>query len=244
MLSPPCSATSAERLLVAAESAHAPTRVKVESGALLQLLEAHGHPFARFTRALRMGLGNRHQDPLVDEALRLFPPSFRKLGMKELLEIARKLRRLFGDGTLLAESFGGPETVDEGERAACMRAWRDGSEPMTTSAWRLAWLVAKKDLRIERRSHVALNQVLPFSVIVMVMFAFALERIPGPPTTNDCDGSAAACAVGGARRIGAGTCERHRDQECRGRAISHGHKKRGTECPSPIVRQRRRTPLR
>jgi heme exporter protein B len=53
------------------------------------------------------------------------------------------------------------------------------------SVLRTAWLVAKKDLRIEGRSHVALNQVLPFSVIVMVMFAFALERIPGPPTTND-----------------------------------------------------------
>jgi heme exporter protein B len=53
------------------------------------------------------------------------------------------------------------------------------------SVLRTTWLVAKKDLRIEGRSHVALNQVLPFSVIVMVMFAFALERIPGPPTTND-----------------------------------------------------------
>ncbi len=53
------------------------------------------------------------------------------------------------------------------------------------SVWRTAWLVAKKDLRIEGRSHVAFNQVLPFSVIVMVMFAFALERIPGPPTSDD-----------------------------------------------------------
>lgn len=53
------------------------------------------------------------------------------------------------------------------------------------SVLRTTWLVARKDLRIEGRSHVALNQVLPFSVIVMVMFAFALERIPGPPTTND-----------------------------------------------------------
>ena len=51
--------------------------------------------------------------------------------------------------------------------------------------WRTAWLVARKDLRIEARSRVALNQVLPFSVIVMVMFAFALERLPGPANAGD-----------------------------------------------------------
>jgi len=49
------------------------------------------------------------------------------------------------------------------------------------STMRTALLVAGKDLRIEWRSRVALNQVLPFSVIVMVMFAFALDRVPGLP---------------------------------------------------------------
>jgi heme exporter protein B len=39
----------------------------------------------------------------------------------------------------------------------------------------LARAVAAKDLRIEWRSKVLLNQVLPFAVIVMVMFAFALD---------------------------------------------------------------------
>ena len=53
------------------------------------------------------------------------------------------------------------------------------------SRGRTAWLVARKDLRIEARSRVALNQVLPFSVIVMVMFAFALERLPGPANASD-----------------------------------------------------------
>lgn len=38
-----------------------------------------------------------------------------------------------------------------------------------------ALLVAGKDLRIERRSRVALNQVAPFAVLVLVLFAFALE---------------------------------------------------------------------
>lgn len=53
------------------------------------------------------------------------------------------------------------------------------------SVHRIAWLIARKDLRIEARSKTALNQVLPFSVIVMVMFAFALERFPGSATSDD-----------------------------------------------------------
>ena len=38
-----------------------------------------------------------------------------------------------------------------------------------------ALLVAGKDLRIEARSRVATNQVAPFAVLVLVLFAFALE---------------------------------------------------------------------
>ncbi|MCU1400934.1 MAG: ccmB [Acidimicrobiales bacterium] len=41
--------------------------------------------------------------------------------------------------------------------------------------FRTARLVAAKDLRIELRSRVVTNQVLPFAAIVMVMFAFALN---------------------------------------------------------------------
>lgn len=40
--------------------------------------------------------------------------------------------------------------------------------------WRDALLVAGKDLRIEARSRVALWQVLPFAVLVLVLFAFAV----------------------------------------------------------------------
>lgn len=40
---------------------------------------------------------------------------------------------------------------------------------------RIVRLVAAKDLRIELRSRVVLNQVVPFAAIVMVLFAFALE---------------------------------------------------------------------
>jgi heme exporter protein B len=46
--------------------------------------------------------------------------------------------------------------------------------------WRDALLVASKDVRIELRSRVALWQVLPFAVLVLVLFGFALG--PGPAT--------------------------------------------------------------
>ena len=41
--------------------------------------------------------------------------------------------------------------------------------------WRDAVLVAGKDLRIELRSRVALNQVAPFALLILVLFAFALD---------------------------------------------------------------------
>lgn len=40
--------------------------------------------------------------------------------------------------------------------------------------WRVALLVAAKDLQVEWRGRVLLNQVLPFATIVMVVFGFAL----------------------------------------------------------------------
>jgi heme exporter protein B len=43
------------------------------------------------------------------------------------------------------------------------------------SSWRIARLVAAKDLRIEWHSRVLTNQVLPFAGVTMVIFAFALD---------------------------------------------------------------------
>jgi heme exporter protein B len=45
--------------------------------------------------------------------------------------------------------------------------------------FRDAALVAGKDLRIEARSRVATNQVLPFAFLVLVLFAFALDADRG-----------------------------------------------------------------
>jgi heme exporter protein B len=41
--------------------------------------------------------------------------------------------------------------------------------------WRDAVLVARKDLLIEVRTRVALNQVAPFAVLVLLLFAFAFD---------------------------------------------------------------------
>ena len=38
-----------------------------------------------------------------------------------------------------------------------------------------AWLVLVKDLRLERRSKVGIAQVLPFAMLVLMLFAFALD---------------------------------------------------------------------
>ena len=42
--------------------------------------------------------------------------------------------------------------------------------------WRDAVLVAGKDLRIEARAKVALNQVVPYALIVLVLFGFAFDQ--------------------------------------------------------------------
>lgn len=45
--------------------------------------------------------------------------------------------------------------------------------------WRDALLIASKDLKIEFRSRVTLNQILPFAMVVLIIFAFALDTSPG-----------------------------------------------------------------
>ncbi len=41
--------------------------------------------------------------------------------------------------------------------------------------WADAWVVAEKDLRIEWRTRVAINQLAPFALVILVLFAFALD---------------------------------------------------------------------
>jgi hypothetical protein len=89
--------------------------VGLPSGELLGAMERAGLSFPRFVRALRMGLGNRHGDPRVEQALALFKGSFRRRSMAELLEVAERLRAIFGWEARMAETFGGHETLPSGE---------------------------------------------------------------------------------------------------------------------------------
>lgn len=41
--------------------------------------------------------------------------------------------------------------------------------------WRDAWVIATKDLQVEARSRVTTNQVAPFALLVILLFAFALD---------------------------------------------------------------------
>ncbi|MFO0940810.1 MAG: hypothetical protein U0930_08580 [Pirellulales bacterium] len=82
-----------------------PNSVRVENGWLLKELERSGSSFARFFRALRMGLGNRYQDPKVEQALELFRGDFRQADMQRLYDIAVKLREIFQDDSDVCRAF-------------------------------------------------------------------------------------------------------------------------------------------
>lgn len=94
-------------------AARRPSAVRVETGAVLGELERAGSSFAKFIRALRMGLGHRHGDPKVDEALALFGRGFKREGMEGLWTITLELRRIFGAEAALADVFGGAESLED-----------------------------------------------------------------------------------------------------------------------------------
>jgi len=94
--------------------------VKIVSGEILRELERIGNPFARFVRALRQGLGNRHDDPIVAEALDLFRNRFRHSNMEQLYVITKRLQELFGIDAKMAEQFGGHETIKGDNRDAAI----------------------------------------------------------------------------------------------------------------------------
>lgn len=94
------------------QAAARPGAVRVQTGAVLQELEKRGSSFARFMRALRMGLGDRHGDPKVQAGLALFKKRFRKSSMSHLWQITRELHRIFGDHVVVAQAFGGSEAIE------------------------------------------------------------------------------------------------------------------------------------
>jgi nitric oxide reductase NorQ protein len=88
-----------------------PGSVVIESGPLLQGMEREGMSFSRFVRALRMGLGNRHGDPKVEQGLALFRDGFRHRSASALLDITRELKRIFGHEACAVECFGSHESL-------------------------------------------------------------------------------------------------------------------------------------
>jgi heme exporter protein B len=68
-----------------------------------------------------------------------------------------------------------------------------------TGLWSTAKLVAAKDLRLELRSRVALMQVLPFALVVLLLFGFGLDGnakvlTPATPALAPVGGRAHVCA--------------------------------------------------
>ncbi|MEN0060769.1 MAG: hypothetical protein AAGA48_01400 [Myxococcota bacterium] len=92
--------------------------VTIEMGRLFRQLEAEGSSFARFVRALRMGLGNRHGDPLVEKGLALFGKGFRKLDNEGLWKVTLALHELFGDDVNLMDLVDLHETSAGGDGEA------------------------------------------------------------------------------------------------------------------------------
>ncbi len=110
---------SAARALIAAELGVAfhEDSVRLRRGAILGELARNGHPLARFARALRMGLGNRERDPIVERALELCGgKDLRHQDMAGLYGITVELANLFGGAIAVAQVFGGPEGLGFGER--------------------------------------------------------------------------------------------------------------------------------
>jgi hypothetical protein len=94
-------------------TARRPTALRIETGQVLTELEAAGSSFAKFVRAMRMGLGRRHADPKVNEALALFGKGFKRSDMERLYEITLELHRIFGGEVQLVDAFGGPESLED-----------------------------------------------------------------------------------------------------------------------------------
>ncbi|MFO7564173.1 MAG: hypothetical protein R6X02_16120 [Enhygromyxa sp.] len=96
--------------------AHEVGGLRIARGDLMQALELGGSSWARFARALRMGLGDRWGDPKVQAGLALFRGRFRHADMAELWRISEELARLFCDELPVSEVCGGHETLGDAER--------------------------------------------------------------------------------------------------------------------------------
>ena len=84
-------------------------------GLVLAELDKHAHPLARFTRSLRLGLGNREGDPLLARALELVD-GLRDFDMTRMYDVTEQLAALFGGASEIAEVFCSSESLEDGDR--------------------------------------------------------------------------------------------------------------------------------
>ena len=117
--------------------AHLPGQLRVDRGDLLQALETGGSSWARFARALRMGLGDRWNDPRVAAGLALFKGGFRHADMDELWRITEELARLFADELPLSHVCGGHETLGDAEREGQIARGGVGDEEVQAEVERI-----------------------------------------------------------------------------------------------------------
>ncbi len=92
-------------------------QVTVEVGKTLHAVAGSGGSFAKFVRALRMGLGTRDSDEKVAAALALFAKaSFKDSSMAQLYTTTQELARIFGDEVQLLNAVGMHEVMESQER--------------------------------------------------------------------------------------------------------------------------------
>ena len=89
--------------------------VRVRRGNVLAELDKLAHPLGRFTRALRLGLGNRERDPLLARALALVD-GLRDFDMPRMYEVTQQLAAMFGGAHEIAEVFCSSESLEDGDR--------------------------------------------------------------------------------------------------------------------------------
>ena len=135
----------------------------VNGGTVWHELERQGDSFARFVRALRMGLGNRHNDSKVAAGLGLFKKRFRQSSAKERLAIATKLREIFGERSVALSAMFQDEILSPSENELTIHAQgitaekldeamerilnpqREKQSPLSKTDSKVRWINASED---------------------------------------------------------------------------------------------------
>ncbi|MCA9606804.1 MAG: VWA domain-containing protein [Myxococcales bacterium] len=142
----------------AIDAARNPFAIRIQTGSVLRELEHHGSSFARFARALRMGLGDRHEDPKVREGLALFDRGFKRLEMRGLWRVTKEVHRIFGEEVQLAFAFGGAESLEDDPWGRTTHGEEIGDDDVQQEVERILGAPDQSgDARPTRRGRLAIN---------------------------------------------------------------------------------------